>query len=136
MSTKLFNIWTSHAINRCKYFFYRYTLHASQIDWNIMGNGATGDLWTPSWGSARVKTLPCILAIIKFTFFVYLVRPTNKMYEKNHRKTFMYETQDGIKSLPHWFRYEFEHSQNNMLAFVPIWALNKNLYEIFSIMTC
>ena len=34
-----------------------------------------------------MKTLPYILAIIKFTFFVYLVRPTNKMYEKNHRKT-------------------------------------------------
>ena len=38
MSIKLFNIWTSHAINRCKYFFtgILYTLHKlTEILWDM-----------------------------------------------------------------------------------------------------
>lgn len=113
--------------------FYRYTLHATQIDWNIMGYGATGDLWTPSsWGRARGKNFTLYIIDYKIRFFC-LIKCMRRTIEK---RWVMCETQERIKSLPHWFRYEFEHSQNNMLAFVPIWVLNKNLYEIFSIITC
>lgn len=78
--------------------FYRCTLHASQIDWNIIGYGVTGDLWTP-WGSPRVKTLPCILAIVKLTFLFTLLDPQIKCMRRTIEKRydFMYETQERIK---------------------------------------
>lgn len=71
-----------------------YTLHKlTEILWD-MAQLATCERPAPKEGRGE-KTLPCILAIIKFAFFVYLVRPTNKMYEKNHRKTLSYVRNAG-----------------------------------------